>query len=68
MTARPRHVSAPVTLVFFRKDFFYPMDMPPMPGDLPDKTIKEIARDNAECNPGTIRVEDIAGRVLWRAS
>ncbi len=55
------------TLVFFRKDGFYPMDIPLMPGDLPDKTIEEIASDNAECNPGTIRVEDIHGRVLWRA-
>ena len=54
------------TLVFFREDMFYPMDIPPMPGDLPDKPIEEIARDNAECNPGTIRVEDLHGRVLWR--
>ena len=55
-----------ITLVFFRQDFFYPMDIPPMPGDHPDKTIKEIARDNADCNPGTIRVEDINGRILWQ--
>ena len=55
------------TLVFFRKDGFYPLDIPPMPRDLPDKSIEEIAQDNAEINPGTIRVEDIQGRVLWRA-
>ncbi len=55
------------TLVFFRKDGFYPMDVSPMPGDLPDKPIEEIARDNAECNPDTIRVEDLLGNVLWRA-
>lgn len=54
------------TLVFFREDGFYPMDIPPMPDDLPDKPIKEIARDNAEINPGTIRVEDLYGRILWR--
>ena len=51
------------TLVFFRKGGFYPLDMP----TIPDKTIEEVARDNAECNPGTVRVEDIHGRVLWRA-
>ena len=50
------------TLVFFRKDVFYPLDMPIILG----KTIEEVARDNAECNPGTIRVEDITGRILWR--
>lgn len=50
------------TLVFFRKDMFYPLDMPA----IPDKTIEELARDNAECNPGTIRVEDASGNVLWR--
>ena len=55
------------TLVFFRKDRFYPMDIPPIPDDFPDKPIEKIARDNAECNPGTIRVEDTHGRVLWRA-
>ncbi len=55
------------TLVFFRADMFYPLDIPPMPGDYPGKTIKEIARDNAKCNPGTIRVEDLHGNVLWRA-
>ena len=56
-----------MTLVFFRQGFFYPMNIPPMPGDHSGKTIEEIARDNAECNPGTIRVEDINGRILWQA-
>ena len=55
-----------VTLVFFREDMFYPIDIPPMPDDQPNKTIEEIALDNAELNPGTIRVEDIHGNVLWR--
>ena len=58
------------TLVFFRMDgdeeVFYPLDIPPMPGDHPGRTIEEIARANAECNPGTIRVEDIDGHVLWQ--
>ncbi len=54
------------TLVFFRKDgdeeVFYPVGIP----DIPGKTIEEIASDSAEINPGTVRVEDVNGRVLWR--
>ena len=53
---------AEVTLVFFREDTFYPIEIPLIVG----KTIKEIARDNAKCNPGTIRVEDLNGHVLWQ--
>jgi len=53
------------TLVFFRREFFYSMNIPQMPGDR-NKTIEEIARDNAECNPGTTRVEDINGHILWQ--
>ena len=56
-----------ITLVFFREGFFYPMNIPSMPDGMPDKSIKKIARDNAECNPGTLRVEDLNGHVLWRA-
>jgi hypothetical protein len=41
--------------VFFRKGMFYPIEMK----DDAD------AKVNAECNPGTIRVEDINGRVVW---
>lgn len=51
-----------MTLIFIREDGFYPLDMPFVPG----KTVLEIARDNARCNPGTIRVENILGQVLWR--
>lgn len=43
--------------VFFRKDMWYPIEMK----DDAD------ACANAECNPGTMRVEDISGRVVWRA-
>lgn len=54
-------------LIFFRlnngKEMWYPMEIPP---ELTlGKTPEEIAKDNAECNPGTIRVEDIDGQVLW---
>lgn len=41
--------------VFFRDIGFYPLEL------LDDKQ----AVDNAECNPGTLRVEDIDGRVVW---
>ncbi len=55
------------TLLFFRRiaaaEHFYPIEMPAIHG----KTIEEVARDNAECNPGTLRVEDLSGRVLWPA-
>ncbi len=52
-----------MTLVFFRKDGFYLLDMPSISG----KTVHEIARDNALCNPDTIRVETVHGHILWRA-
>lgn len=41
--------------VFFRKEGFYPIEL------LND----EDAKRNAELNPGTLRVEDINGRVIW---
>lgn len=42
--------------IFFRDKMFYPL------------TLKddEDARRNAEFNPGTTRVEDIDGNVIWR--
>ena len=42
--------------VFFRDGMFYPIEMK----DDAD------ACANAECNPGTTRVEDANGRVVWR--
>lgn len=47
--------------IFFRehdgKGFFYPLELA-SPAE---------ARANAECNPGTIRVETVGGDVVWRA-
>jgi len=43
--------------IFVRKDMFYPI----MLYDDAD------ARANAECNPGTVRVEDHTGRIVWEA-
>lgn len=42
--------------VFFRDEGFYPIEL----------RDDDDARDNAECNPGTIRVEDHSGRIVWR--
>ena len=36
-------------------EYFYPVEL----------ADDEDARSNAESNPGTIRVEDIEGRVVW---
>ncbi len=50
-----------VELVFFRKEGFYFINA------IAGLDLKTQAKDNAELNPGTIRVEDVAGNVLWRA-
>ena len=47
------------TLVFFRNEGFYPIDGVFAVG------LAKQARDNAELNPGTVRVEDGDGNVLW---
>lgn len=46
-----------MTYVFVRSEGFYILDL----------IGNEDARENAELNPGTIRVEDIFGRVIWEA-
>jgi hypothetical protein len=44
------------TFIFFRADGFYPLEIP-----------EATVADNAECNPGTIRVEDaLTGEILWQ--
>ena len=48
-------------LVFFRDDNFYIIEDGVMPGISPE----QAAKDHAEVNPGTIKVEDIRGKVLW---
>jgi hypothetical protein len=47
-------------LIFFRAEGFYPVEA------LPDRDLKTQAADHAELNPGTLRVEDIEGNVLWQ--
>lgn len=43
------------TYIFFREDMFYPINL----------KNDEDAIANAECNAGTIRVEDVFGNVIW---
>lgn len=47
-------------MIFFREDLFYSVQ-----GVL-GIPLKTQAFDNAILNPGTVRVEDAAGNVLWR--
>jgi hypothetical protein len=43
-------------VVFFRKEGFYPLELP----------ITDDLAKHAECNPGTLRIEDLDGNILWR--
>ena len=56
-----------MVLIFFRlegvEEFFYPIEIPPEL--MVNRTIKQVAAENAELNPGTLRVENISGDVLW---
>lgn len=40
--------------IFFREDGWYPIEIDP-----------DTLQQNIELNPGTIRVEDINGNVVW---
>lgn len=46
------------TVIFFRKEGWYPVTL--QPGE-------EVARHVA-LNPGTLRVEDVQGNILWQES
>lgn len=41
--------------LFFREGMFYPVEIP-----------REQVLANVELNPGTLKVEDIQGNVVWR--
>jgi len=47
-------------LVFFREGCLYPIQA------VKGVPLAQQAKDNAELNPGTLRVEDRRGNVLWR--
>lgn len=44
------------TVLFFREGMFYPIDV---------REDEDLAK-HAELNPGTLRIEDIRGKVLWQ--
>ncbi len=47
-------------MVFVREGFIYPVQ------GVVGVPLPEQARQHAELNPGTLRVEDVSGTVLWR--
>ena len=47
-------------MVFFREEGFYPVDA------MPGAPLEKQAEDPALLNPGTLKVEDLEGNVLWR--
>jgi len=51
-------MGAAKTWVFFRQGMFYPLDVPAW-DEWPEK--------HAAANPGTLRIEDAVGNVLWEA-
>lgn len=50
----------PQVLVMLRKEGFYTIDA------IEGVPLEKQAEDNAVLNPGTLRVEDWQGNVLWR--
>ena len=53
-----------LTVVFFRETGFYQIEFLP-PAEF-GRTMAQQAADHAELNPGTIKIQDMAGTVLWR--
>lgn len=51
-------------MLFIRATEFYPV-VAMSPSEC-GKTVAEQAAHHAEINPGTVRVEDMDGTVLWR--
>lgn len=52
------------TVLFFREGHFYPVEL--MSPKKCGKTMKEQAKEHAELNSGTLKVETVGGKVLWR--
>ena len=58
-------MNRPPIAIFFRDDeYWYPI-MFMQPSEC-GRTMEQQAADHAELNPGTQRIEDIEGNVLWR--
>lgn len=47
------------TVIFFREGMFYPIQLSGL------KPTQEEVADHAALNPGTLRIEDLNGNVLW---
>jgi hypothetical protein len=47
-------------MIFFRGEFWYPVQ------GIKGVPLERQAADHAVLNPGTLRIEDINGTVLWR--
>jgi len=47
------------TVIFIREEGFYPIQL------WGDKPSAVEAAEHAACNPGTLRIEDMRGNVLW---
>ena len=48
-------------LIFTRKDGFYTLEVEVKKGE----TLIQIAKENAENNKGTLKVENLDGDILW---
>jgi hypothetical protein len=53
---RAMHASGLTVFIFFRKEGWYPVEIPP-----------EQLDENIRLNPGTLKVEDMQGNVVWSA-
>jgi hypothetical protein len=47
------------TVIFFREGMFYPITLSGT------KPVADEVADHAALNPGTLRIEDLSGNVLW---
>lgn len=50
----------PSVAIFFREEGFYPVIF------MGHKPPREEAAEQASLNPGTLRVEDLDGNILWQ--
>lgn len=46
-------------VIFVRQEGFYPIQLSGL------KPSAEEAAEHAACNPGTLRIEDMSGKVIW---
>lgn len=46
-------------VIFVREEGFYPLQLSGL------KPTAQEAAEHAACNPGTLRIEDMSGKVIW---